>query len=106
MGDSFSDFLERLPREMVQQQLYMFSRSFDIDEAIANVASCSHVMVMEEFAKGLDQLNAKLGLRLPNVAGVRQSAAAFAADRGRAGGRCGGWSRAERELVRWARTRP
>ena len=69
MGDSFSDFIERLPREMVQQQLYMFSRSFDIDEAIASVASCSHVMVMEEFAKGLEQLNIKLGLRLPNVAG-------------------------------------
>jgi hypothetical protein len=105
MGDSFSDFIERLPREMVQQQLYMFSRSFDIDEAIANVASCSHVMVMEEFAKGLEQLNTKLGLRLPNVAGVRRSETEFepAEPELEALRRM---VSAEDKLVRWARSRP
>ena len=103
MGDSFSDFLERLPREMVQQQLYMFSRSFDVDEAIANITSCSHVMVMEEFAKGLERLNAKLGLRLPNVAGVRESAASFQPTAAEVGV-LRRMVAPERQLVEWART--
>lgn len=104
MGDSFSDFLERLPREMVQQQLYMFSRSFAIDEAIANVASCSHVMVMEEFTSGLQQLNTKLGLQLPNVAGVRRSETEFEPTEPELEALRRMVS-AEHQLVRWARTR-
>lgn len=105
MGDSFSDFLERLPREMVQQQLYMFSRSFDIDEAIANVASCSHVMVMDEFARGLDELNSKLGLQLPNVPSVRKSEVEFEPTEVQLEVLRRMVS-AEHQLVRWARTRP
>jgi hypothetical protein len=104
MGNSFSDFLKRLPREMVQQQLYMFSRSFDVDEAIGNIASCSHVMVMEEFSAGLDRLNAKLGLRLPNVAGVRKSEAAFEPTETELGTLLP-LVAAERKLVQWVRTR-
>jgi hypothetical protein len=105
MGDSFSDFLARLPREMIQQQLYMFSRSFDIDEAIARVASCSHIMVMEEFARGLAQLNTKLDLRLPNVTKVRKSAAAFEPTTAELE-TLRRMVAAEQYLVRWARARP
>jgi hypothetical protein len=105
MGDSFADFLERLPGSMVQHQLHLFSRLGDVDEAIGNIASCSHVMVMEEFAAGLDQLKAKLDLRLPNVSGVRKAASAFEPTEPDLQA-ARPMVVAERELVRWARTRP
>ena len=62
-------------------------------------------MVMEEFSAGLDRLNAKLGLRLPNVAGVRKSEAAFEPTETELA-TLRPLVAAERELVQWVRTRP
>jgi hypothetical protein len=64
LGDGFSDFLERIPREHLLNQLYMFSERFDVSEAFDNILSCGHVVLVEEFNTGLAQLADKLGLPL------------------------------------------
>ena len=37
LGNSFSEFLEKIPSQHLQNQLFMFSNSFDIDNALKNL---------------------------------------------------------------------
>jgi hypothetical protein len=67
LGNSFDEFLDRIPREHLQNQLYMFSAKFDIAEALENVRRVSHVMFTEEFAAGIEGLNRKTGLNLEPI---------------------------------------
>ncbi len=67
LGASFTDFFERIPREHLLMQLYMFSSSFDQGEALLNVRSLSHVMFTEQFDEGIQQLNTLTGLGLQPV---------------------------------------
>ncbi len=64
LGSSFSDFLDNIPREHLQNQIYMFSASFDLNEAFDNILSCSRVLFVEDFERGLDQLAGDLGVKL------------------------------------------
>ena len=47
LGSSFSDFLDNIPREHLQNQIYMFSASFDLNEAFDNILSCSRVLFVK-----------------------------------------------------------
>ena len=67
LGASFRDFLQRIPREHLQNQLYMFSPSFKVAEAVERVRGLSHVMFTESFAAGIQELNRKTGLQLQPV---------------------------------------
>jgi hypothetical protein len=67
LGDSFTDFLERMPQAHLCNQLYMFSAQYDIDEAIVRVAELSHYFFAEDFNHGVDVLNQKLGFDLTAV---------------------------------------
>ena len=60
-----SVFLERIPRADLHAQLYMFSRTFDGDEALMRLRSVSHVMFSEDFATGVAGLSQKLKIELP-----------------------------------------
>lgn len=64
LGNSFHDFLDRIPEEELLSQLYMFSSSFDIEEACENILDCDHVMFTERFDAGIDGLARKLNLEL------------------------------------------
>ncbi|MBI5007633.1 MAG: sulfotransferase family 2 domain-containing protein [Nitrosomonadales bacterium] len=64
LGNSFEDFLQRIPEEHLLNQLYMFSARFDASEALARVAGLSHYFFTEDFARGIDELNTKTGLNL------------------------------------------
>ena len=64
LGNSFDDFLDRIPPEHLLNQLYMFSGTYNVDEAIENVKSLSHFMFSENFDEGIEQLITKTGLDL------------------------------------------
>jgi hypothetical protein len=65
LGRSFDDFIDRIPVEHLKAQLWAFSASCDVDEALDRVRRISHVMFTEEFADGLRRLETRLGMSLP-----------------------------------------
>ena len=67
LGDSFGDFLERIPREHLLRQLFMFSKTFSPDEAFGRIRACSHYFFLEDFADGAQSLSARLGLAFQPV---------------------------------------
>jgi hypothetical protein len=64
LGESFGDFLDRVPREHLLRQLYMFSDSYDVDEAVERIAACSAVGFTEAFAESLEEIARRLDLPL------------------------------------------
>ncbi|MEJ2452107.1 MAG: sulfotransferase family 2 domain-containing protein [Gammaproteobacteria bacterium] len=64
LGSSFEDFLRRIPKEHLCNQLYMFSPRFDVDEAVKRVANLSHYFFVEDFQNGIAELCRKTGLKL------------------------------------------
>jgi hypothetical protein len=60
LGESFSDFLQRAPRDELCGQLAMFSETLNVDEASDRIASLSHVL----FFNNLDEDVARLGKAL------------------------------------------
>lgn len=72
LGDNLSEFLTRIPQQHLLNQLYMFSTSFDVDEAFERIVDCSHWFLNERFDEGVRTLSAKLGIPLVGLH-VRQS---------------------------------
>jgi len=64
LGETFDDFLERIPRKHLCNQLYMFSRRYDVHEAAWHIRGLSHYFFSEQFASGVMDLNWKTGLEL------------------------------------------
>lgn len=64
LGRGFSDFLERIPRQHLLNQLYMFSPGFDIGEAVERIALCSLYFFTEEFSEGIERINTNLELEI------------------------------------------
>ncbi len=64
LGNSFEDFLDRIPREHLQNQLFMFSNRFSIDEAVDRVGQLNLWMFTEQFAEGAKRLGDETGLAL------------------------------------------
>jgi hypothetical protein len=73
LGNSFGDFLDRIPREHLLRQTFMFSKSYDLDEAAERIGSCSAVCFTEDFATDLGSLAEKLNLQLQEKHGRRFS---------------------------------
>jgi len=67
LGKDFNDFLSKIPKEHLLNQLYMFSSDFNISEAISNVQRLSHFFFSDNFDKGIDELNKKTGLNLKAI---------------------------------------
>jgi hypothetical protein len=63
-GESFSDFLKNVPDELILNQLYMFSKRFDVSEAVGRILECSAVMMTETYECDLRNLASTLGLAL------------------------------------------
>ena len=64
LADSFEEFLDRIPREHLLNQLYMFSESLSIDEAIRHIRKLNHWMFLDRFQEGITRLNELTGLDL------------------------------------------
>jgi hypothetical protein len=64
LGNSFGEFLERIPREHALRQLYMFSADYDIQEATEQILACSAVCFTETFNQDVDALSRTLQLPL------------------------------------------
>ena len=62
--DGFDHFLENVAREDLLRQLFMFSRTFDVDEAVERLLACEHLLYTESYASDLARLGERLGLRL------------------------------------------
>jgi hypothetical protein len=64
VGSCFGEFLERVPREHLMRQLYMFSKTFDVAEAAENIGTLNFVMTTEDFVRHLSALAALLDIDL------------------------------------------
>jgi len=67
LGLDFEDFLQRIPQEHLLNQLYMFSKQFDVEEALLNVKKLSHYFFDDTFSEGINKLNRKTGLALEPI---------------------------------------
>lgn len=67
LGKNFDNFLQRIPQEHLLNQLYMFSKHYDVNEAIAQVEKLSHYFFTDNFSDGIDELNKKTGLSLDPI---------------------------------------
>jgi hypothetical protein len=66
-GGSFKDYMLSVPRKLLLGQLYMFSESFNIDEAYEKIRSCSYFFFTEQFSAGINDLSSKTGLPLKTI---------------------------------------
>ena len=64
LGNSFSDFVERMPRDHLCNQLFMFSRNFSISEALENIKRVTNIRLLSEVGNLVEDLNAEFGLAL------------------------------------------
>lgn len=67
LGNTFDDFIDRIPQEHLLNQIYMFSEDFNIEEAVERVKSVSHFFFSEEFNKGIQELSKKTGVELTPI---------------------------------------
>lgn len=64
LGDSLEDFLERCPREHLLNQLYTFSETLDVDEAVRNIGTCQFVLTTERLDQDLKKIEAEINVPL------------------------------------------
>lgn len=67
LGNSFGDFIDRTPKEHLLRQLYMFSRSFSIEESYEKITNCSHFLLTETFDESVGKLAEKLSIQLSAI---------------------------------------
>lgn len=67
LGENLDDFLDRIPRHHLLNQLYMFSETLDLDEAVHHVSSLSHVFFLDAFDRGVQALSEKTHLHLQPI---------------------------------------
>jgi hypothetical protein len=79
--DGFDSFLDRIPRELLLNQLYMFSSRFDVSEAVTRIQACSAVLTLENYSRDLEKLASTLGLPLtPRIERVTNGPSAAITD--------------------------
>lgn len=64
LGESFDNFLDRVPPQKLMPQLYCFSKEFCINEAVDHALSCSAILFTEDFSDGILKLGQTLNLPL------------------------------------------
>ncbi|MBU0528429.1 sulfotransferase family 2 domain-containing protein [bacterium] len=64
LGGSFEYFLKSISKNQLLNQLYMFSKSFTISEAVDNILKCNHIQFLESFNEGITILENKLNIKL------------------------------------------
>ena len=64
MGANFSEFLDNLPEKHLQNQLYMFSETMNLEEAVKSVNTLDRVYFQAYFSDGIEDLSSTLGVPL------------------------------------------
>ncbi|MEO1436009.1 MAG: sulfotransferase family 2 domain-containing protein [Bacteroidota bacterium] len=64
LGRSFSDFLDQLPKRNLLRQLYMFSKSYDLQEAADRIKSLNFFTYTVELEEDIRALSRQLNLEL------------------------------------------
>lgn len=64
LGRNFDDFLQRIPEEHLLNQLHMFSRALDVEEACRVALGLDCCIFNDNFNAGVDRINALTSLRL------------------------------------------
>ena len=67
LGNGFSDFVENIPNEHLLNQLYMFSASFDKQEAFDRSVSIERYFFTDDFNEGVSLINQDLRLSLEPI---------------------------------------
>jgi hypothetical protein len=65
VGNSFDDFLDRLPHERLLNQLWMLTADFKVSSAMATLRALDHVLVLDRLPEGIGILGSRLGFKLP-----------------------------------------
>lgn len=65
LGNTFEDFLRKIPKIHLLRELSMFSREFNIAEAFEEIISCNKVMLLETYEQDLQSLNKTCDLSVP-----------------------------------------
>ena len=73
LGNSLSDFVDRLPREHLENQLFMFDTDFDVDAALSRLAEVSLVCFVDDLNHLVKSVKETFGWEL-NLGHVRRSA--------------------------------
>ncbi len=64
LGQNFDEFLELLPRKHFSNQLFMFSETFDVHEAISTCNGLNRVYFQEAFNEAIEDLSKVVGISL------------------------------------------
>ena len=67
LGNGLKDFLKNIPKDQLLRQLYAFSASYDIEEAVQRIQGCSHYFFTEDFNEGTEELSKIFGISLKPV---------------------------------------
>ncbi len=65
LGNSLDDFLKNIPKKHLMNQLYMFSKNYNVEEAEERIRACSYYFFTENMEQGIAHLSARLNLELP-----------------------------------------
>jgi hypothetical protein len=61
---SFLEFVQRMPRQHRENQLYTFSKSFDVDAAISRLGQCNRILLFDQLDQDSKFLSKDLNLAL------------------------------------------
>ena len=67
LGNSFDEFIEKMLRRALLNQMFMFSKTFDIYEAVDNVLRLQYYFFLDNFRQGINDINYKLALQLEPI---------------------------------------
>jgi Sulfotransferase family len=64
LGHSFINFINNIPKEHLLNQLYTFSETFDVDEAVNRISTLNMVLFTDHLEEGLKELGARINWNL------------------------------------------
>jgi len=64
LGDCFEDFVDRIPKQHLLNQLFMFSEQYSVDQASERLEGLDAVLFTESMAAGVENLREQTGLDL------------------------------------------
>jgi len=76
LGSSFTDFLVRIPKHHLLNQLWMFSRDYAVGAAYDRITSLDYYVFVERFDEGIAGIARKLKLPLRPLH-IRKTSVAF-----------------------------